>query len=105
MADKLSKQDVAARITGHLQVYAEKIAEVTDDFNEMEREREMPQAGKLAFAHSCMKDVTELTNFLAKILRETMEQGGMDVPVLPDVADEADVIELDAYRSNGGLLN
>jgi hypothetical protein len=105
MADKLTKEDVSARIVGHLQVYAEKVAEVVDDFKNMEREREMPQAGKQAFAQACMQDIEKLTMFLAKIINETAEQVGLEVDDLPKIATEADIIDLEQYRANGGLIN
>jgi len=107
MADKLTKDEVQALIMGHLSQYAQKVAEVVDDYGKMQRERDMPQEGKLLFSDACMKDVATLTNILTKFVHEAMVEGGLPTtpPPQAEIHSEADIIDLEQYRANGGLLN
>jgi hypothetical protein len=104
MADKLSKEEVQATLLGHLTTFSEKVAEVVDDFHAING-GDLEQSEKYTFAAACMNDVTLLTSYLTQFVHETLIAGGIVTAPPPDVSTEADVIELDAYRNNGGLLN
>jgi hypothetical protein len=105
MADKLTHEQMQATLLGHLTMYSEKVAEAVDDFHAIVKDRDMPQDGKEAFAYAYMLDVSQLTDILTGMVKETLKAAGIEVPDAPKVGTEADVIELDAYRNNGGLLN
>ena len=105
MADKLTAEQMQITLLGHLTMYSEKVAEAVDDFHAVVKDGDMPQDGKEAFAYACMLDVSQLTDILTKVVKETLQSAGVKVPDAPQVGTEADVIELDAYRNNGGLLN
>jgi hypothetical protein len=104
MADKLTKEEVQATLLGHLTKFSEKIAEVVDDHENFCKETPNEQM-KLAFAFACMKDVATLTGVLTGFVHETLVAAGIETDPPPQKVSEADVIELDAYRNNGGLLN
>ena len=104
MADKLSKEEVQAILLGHLTQFSEKVAEVVDDFHAVNG-GDLEQSEKYIFAAACMNDVGALTGVLTQFVHETLIAGGIAVPPPPNVSTVADVIELDAYRNNGGLLN
>lgn len=103
MADKLTKEEVQATLLGHLTQFSERVAAVVDDYNDFQNEKDMPPDGKLLFAEACMKDVVTLTGVLTQFVHETLIAAGLESTPAP--ATEADIIELDAYRSGGGLLN
>jgi hypothetical protein len=110
MADeKITKEDASMQIMSHLQIFAEKIQEVVQDYNEMESDGEVSQEHKEMFAAACMKDVAGYAAFLAQIVTATARAGGLGATPPPDdtqeEATEADVIDLQAYREKGGLLN
>jgi hypothetical protein len=105
MADKLTKEQMQAALLGHLTIYSEKVAEAVDDFHAIVSDKDMPQDGKETFAYACMMDVSQLTDILTGMVKETLTAAGIEVLAPPQVSTEADVIELDAYRSSGGLLN
>ena len=105
MADKLSKDEVQALIMGHLTQYSQRVAEVVDDYQAIQNEREMPADGKMEFAAACMNDVAALTSILTKFIHEAMVEGGIKIEQPPAQSTEADVIDLQQYRANGGLLN
>lgn len=103
MADKLTKEQVQATLLGHLTQFSEKVAEVVDDYKDMQEEQDMPQDGKLLFADACMRDVATLTGILTQFVHETLLAAGLEST--PPPATEADIIDLEQYRANGGLLN
>jgi hypothetical protein len=105
MADKLTQEQMQASLVCHLTAYSEKVAEVVDDFHAVVKDGDMPQDGKEAFAYACMMDVSQLTDILTGMVKATLKSAGIEVPEPPQVAHEADIIELDAYRNSGGLLN
>ena len=110
MADvKITKEEASMQIMTHLQIFAEKIQEVVQDYNEMEASETVGQGGKEMFAAACMKDVAGYAAFLAEIVSATARAGGLGATPPPDdtqeEATEADVIDLQSYREKGGLLN
>jgi hypothetical protein len=104
MADKLTKQQVSIRLILHLEQYARRVSNVVEDYKAIQGEREMPKAGKDEFALACMQDVAALTDILAQFLTETMDAGEQPAPQATDPS-EADVIDFQTYKANGGLLN
>jgi hypothetical protein len=110
MADvKITKEEASMQIMTHLQIFAGKIQEVVQDYNEMEASETVGQDGKEMFAAACMKDVAGYAAFLAEIVSATARAGGLGATPPPDdtqeEATEADVIDLQSYREKGGLLN
>ena len=104
MSEKLSKEETGAIIVGHLTQYSQRVAEVVDDYRKMQKEREMPNEGKVAFGDACMKDVAILTDILVEFLNQTMAESGAEVAPSTQTS-EADIIDLQQYKTNGGLLN
>ena len=105
MANKLTQEQMTGALVRHLTIYSEKVAEAVDDFHSIVKDGDMPQDGKEAFAYACMMDVSQLTDILTGMVKATLKSAGIEVPEPPQVAHEADVIELDPYRSRGGLMN
>jgi hypothetical protein len=105
MADKLTKQQVSIRLILHLEQYAQRVAEVVDDYNAMQNEREMPDVGKREFAIACMKDVAHLTGLLTQFVKDTMDEGGIRTPDIPNTVALPDIVALSEYKAKGGLLN
>ena len=104
MADKLSKDEVAALIMGHLTQYSQRVAEVVDDYQAING-GDLEQSEKNGFAAACMNDVAALTSILTKFVHEAMVEGGVQIEPPPEVSTQADIIDLEQYRANGGLLN
>ena len=104
MAEKLTKIEVSERIVGHLTQYSQRVAEVVDDFNAVNG-ADIEQSEKTGFAVACMNDVSQLTAILTQFIHETMVEAGVPVETPPTQSTEADVIDLEQYRANGGLLN
>ena len=104
MADKLSKDEVAALIMGHLTQYSQRVAEVVDDYQAVNG-GDLEQSEKNGFAAACMNDVAALTDILTKFVHEAMVEGGIKIEPPPVQPTEADIIDLEQYRANGGLIN
>jgi hypothetical protein len=65
-------------------------------------------AGKneaLHFRAACMGDVSDLSNELISRLAGVLKVWGGEAVTQPTEATEADVISLEVYRLNGGLIN
>ena len=101
----MKKEEMQATLLGHLTMYSEKVAEAVDDFHAIVKDGDMPQDGKEAFAYACMLDVSQLTDILTGLVKATLKSAGIEVPDAPQVGTEADIIDLEQYRANGGLLN
>lgn len=111
MGDKLSKVAVGAVLTVHLQKFAEEVAGVVDDYNAINKAEDVEPAEKARFNDLCMKDVASLVQFLSDMVKETLARGDIPLPTTPAQEEtdnsetDAAVINLAAYKANGGLLN
>jgi hypothetical protein len=52
-----------------------------------------------------MNDVADLTGILTQFVHETLLAGGLKSEPPPRPATEADIISLEEYRNNGGVLH
>ena len=104
MSDKLTKEEVQITLLGHLTQFSERVAEVVDDYTAVNG-GDIEQSEKDGFAHACINDVAALTGILTQFVHETLLAGGLKSEPPPRPATEADVISLEEYRNNGGLLN
>jgi len=104
MADKLTQEQVQMLLLGHLTQFTERVTEVVDDYTTINT-GDLQQSEKDVFAHACMNDVATLTDIVTQFVHEALLAGGLKSEPPPRLATQADIISLDAYRSNGGLLN
>jgi hypothetical protein len=104
MSDKLTKEEVQMTLLGHLTQFSERVAEVVDDYTAVNA-GDLQQSEKDGFAAACMNDVADLTGILTQFVHETLLAGGLKSEPPPRPATEADIISLEEYRNNGGVLH
>ena len=106
MADeKMLSSKVAAEVVMHLNEFGRKVSEIVADYKKINEATDTSQEVKNRFAVDCMYDVAVLNDYLVEVLTKTIGGQNAFLKSVEPRAAEADIIELDAYRANGGLPN
>lgn len=96
----------ALEIVAHLNIFGQKVAEVVSDYRAYLADGSISDEGKNQFTVACMHDVGVLSDYLVKVLQSTMDGAGAPIdPPISQASTDADIIDLQAYKANGGLLN
>lgn len=95
--------ETGVMVITHLNIFAQKVAEVVTDYHEMNANPQMSDENKDIFALACMKDIAALSDHLIGLLTECVGTTNVTAKAAPST--DADVIDLQAYKANGGLLN
>jgi len=83
--------------------FAEDVSQIVGSCEEFCKGADENEA--LHFRAACMGDVSDLSNELISRLASVLKVWGDEAATPSTEATEADVISLEAYRLNGGLLN